>query len=108
MGISLPLHLRKLGQQVEGPCPCPRRAAAGERVCQLPWFYYIKAIPMCAGGNVFKKTNVHMNGILVTRQQTLKLWAWETGHDLDLLKKTAQVVAGGNGAGIDQRVVRPA
>lgn len=33
----------------------------------------------------------------MTRQQTLKLRAWDTGHNLDLVKKTAQVVAGEEG-----------
>lgn len=41
--------------------------------------------------------NVHTNEILTTRQQTLKLQAWDTAHNLDLVKKTAQLVAGGDG-----------
>lgn len=51
MGVSLHLHLRKLGVSREkGLAHVPRRVAAGEHVFQLPPFYYTKAISLCVPG----------------------------------------------------------
>lgn len=102
MGISLHLHLRKPGVgRGKGLAHAPQRVSGSWRTCLLAAIFLLHRshFSLCARGNVFTKINVHTNGILMTRQQTLKLRAraWDTAPNLDLVKKTAQLVAGAVG-----------